>query len=262
MMSPQVDVVIVVGSPTSSNSNRLRELARAWAPRATWSTARRAQARVVRRQAARRPHGRRLGARGAGARGDRPRAALGAVSVRKMDGIEETIKFPLPKGLKLDDIPLRDTSLEQRHRRTGALEIESASRRLASAPLHFLRERRCGSCRRALRRRRAGRRGLAQAGAHAGQRQLQGARHDEPAAGQRHSRKRRDRGLGRQCRHCHRRRGQGAGRALPGVRARRVSPKPSAPSCARWAPKWSWSARCTPTRWRPASRARRKPAPC
>ena len=28
--------------------------------------------------------------------------ALGAVSVRKMDGIEETIKFPLPKGLKLD----------------------------------------------------------------------------------------------------------------------------------------------------------------
>ena len=30
--------------------------------------------------------------------------ALGAVSVRKMDGIEETIKFPLPKGLKLDDM--------------------------------------------------------------------------------------------------------------------------------------------------------------
>ena len=28
--------------------------------------------------------------------------ALGAVSVRKMQGIEETIKFPLPKGLKLD----------------------------------------------------------------------------------------------------------------------------------------------------------------
>ena len=26
--------------------------------------------------------------------------ALGAVSVRKMDGIEETVKFPLPKGLK------------------------------------------------------------------------------------------------------------------------------------------------------------------
>jgi 4-hydroxy-3-methylbut-2-enyl diphosphate reductase len=28
--------------------------------------------------------------------------ALGAVSVRKMDGIAETVKFPLPKGLKLD----------------------------------------------------------------------------------------------------------------------------------------------------------------
>ena len=31
--------------------------------------------------------------------------ALGAVSVRKMDGIEETLKFPLPKGLKLDHAP-------------------------------------------------------------------------------------------------------------------------------------------------------------
>ena len=28
--------------------------------------------------------------------------ALGAVSVRKMDGIQETIKFPLPKGLKIE----------------------------------------------------------------------------------------------------------------------------------------------------------------
>jgi 4-hydroxy-3-methylbut-2-enyl diphosphate reductase len=27
---------------------------------------------------------------------------LGAVSVRTLDGIQETIKFPLPKGLKLD----------------------------------------------------------------------------------------------------------------------------------------------------------------
>jgi 4-hydroxy-3-methylbut-2-enyl diphosphate reductase len=27
--------------------------------------------------------------------------ALGAVSVRKMNGIQETVKFPLPKGLKL-----------------------------------------------------------------------------------------------------------------------------------------------------------------
>jgi len=28
--------------------------------------------------------------------------AFGAVSVRKMNGIEETLKFPLPKGLRLD----------------------------------------------------------------------------------------------------------------------------------------------------------------
>jgi 4-hydroxy-3-methylbut-2-enyl diphosphate reductase len=27
--------------------------------------------------------------------------ALGAVSVRRMVGVEETVKFPLPKGLKL-----------------------------------------------------------------------------------------------------------------------------------------------------------------
>jgi 4-hydroxy-3-methylbut-2-enyl diphosphate reductase len=28
--------------------------------------------------------------------------ALGAQAVRKMDGVQETLKFPLPKGLKLD----------------------------------------------------------------------------------------------------------------------------------------------------------------
>jgi 4-hydroxy-3-methylbut-2-enyl diphosphate reductase len=28
--------------------------------------------------------------------------ALGAISVRTMDGLTETIKFPLPKGLKID----------------------------------------------------------------------------------------------------------------------------------------------------------------
>jgi 4-hydroxy-3-methylbut-2-enyl diphosphate reductase len=28
--------------------------------------------------------------------------AMGAVSVRTLDGIQETIKFPLPKGLKVD----------------------------------------------------------------------------------------------------------------------------------------------------------------
>ena len=38
LMSPQVDIVIVVGSPTSSNSNRLAELRASWAWPVTWST--------------------------------------------------------------------------------------------------------------------------------------------------------------------------------------------------------------------------------
>jgi 4-hydroxy-3-methylbut-2-enyl diphosphate reductase len=29
--------------------------------------------------------------------------SLGATSIRKLDGVTETIKFPLPKGLKLND---------------------------------------------------------------------------------------------------------------------------------------------------------------
>ena len=28
--------------------------------------------------------------------------AMGAISVRTMDGLTETVKFPLPKGLKID----------------------------------------------------------------------------------------------------------------------------------------------------------------
>jgi 4-hydroxy-3-methylbut-2-enyl diphosphate reductase len=39
IMSPQVDIMIVVGSPTSSNSNRLAELARKLGVPATWWTA-------------------------------------------------------------------------------------------------------------------------------------------------------------------------------------------------------------------------------
>ncbi len=38
-MAPDVDVVIVVGSPNSSNSNRLREVAALRGTRRTWSTA-------------------------------------------------------------------------------------------------------------------------------------------------------------------------------------------------------------------------------
>ncbi|MBC7375965.1 MAG: 4-hydroxy-3-methylbut-2-enyl diphosphate reductase [Burkholderiaceae bacterium] len=103
IMSPQVDVVIVVGSPTSSNSNRLAELARKLGVesymvdspdelQAEWLqgksrvglTAGASAPEILVRQVI-----------------DRIKA-MGAVSVRTLDGIEETVKFPLPKGLKLD----------------------------------------------------------------------------------------------------------------------------------------------------------------
>jgi len=106
IMSPQVDILIVVGSPTSSNSNRLRELAQRLGT----------ESYMVDSADELRPEwfeGKSRVGLTAGASApevlvhaviDRVRA-LGAVSVRKMDGIQETIKFPLPKGLKLDDIP-------------------------------------------------------------------------------------------------------------------------------------------------------------
>ena len=106
LLSPQVDVVIVVGSPTSSNSNRLRELAQRLGT----------ESYMVDSAAELKPEwfeGKSRVGLTAGASApevlvreviDRVKA-LGAVSVRKMDGIEETLKFPLPKGLKLDDIP-------------------------------------------------------------------------------------------------------------------------------------------------------------
>jgi len=102
MLSRSVDVVIVVGSPTSSNSNRLAELARKLGVpsymvdspsdlQAQWLegksrvglTAGASAPEVVVQEVIERIK------------------ALGAVSVRKMDGIVEHVKFPLPKGLKL-----------------------------------------------------------------------------------------------------------------------------------------------------------------
>ena len=102
-MSPQVDLLIVVGSPTSSNSNRLAELARKLGVDAYMvDSADELQAQWLDGKA-------RVGlTAGASAPEVLVRAvidrikALGAVSVRKMDGIQETVKFPLPKGLKLD----------------------------------------------------------------------------------------------------------------------------------------------------------------
>jgi 4-hydroxy-3-methylbut-2-enyl diphosphate reductase len=102
IMSRDVDVLIVVGSPTSSNSNRLAELARKLGvPSYMVDSPAELQPEWVEGKA-------RIGLT-AGASApevlvqevvDRIKA-LGAVAVRKMDGIQETVKFPLPKGLKL-----------------------------------------------------------------------------------------------------------------------------------------------------------------
>jgi 4-hydroxy-3-methylbut-2-enyl diphosphate reductase len=103
LLSAQVDLVVVVGSPTSSNSNRLRELAaRLGTPAYMVDSADELQAQWFTGAV-------RVGlTAGASAPEVLVQAvverikALGAVAVRKMDGIEETLKFPLPKGLKLE----------------------------------------------------------------------------------------------------------------------------------------------------------------
>ena len=100
LMAPQVDVVVVVGSPSSSNSNRLRELADrlgtpaymvdaaddldpAWfdcRPRVGLTAGASAPDILVQQVIAR-------------------LRALGALSVRRLAGVEETVHFPLPMGL-------------------------------------------------------------------------------------------------------------------------------------------------------------------
>ena len=100
LMAPGVDVLVVVGSPTSSNSNRLRELAQRLgteaymvdAPedlKAEWFDGKRCVGLTA----------------GASAPDilvqqviERLRA-LGAVSVRSVPGVVETVNFPLPMGL-------------------------------------------------------------------------------------------------------------------------------------------------------------------
>ncbi len=103
ILSPQVDIVIVVGSPTSSNSNRLRELAvKLGTPGYMVDSADEIQAEWFEGKL-------RVGlTAGASAPEILVRQvierikALGAISVRTMDGLTETIKFPLPKGLKIE----------------------------------------------------------------------------------------------------------------------------------------------------------------
>ena len=100
VMAPAVDVVIVVGSPASSNSNRLRELAeRLGTPAYMVDAASDIQADWLRDKT-------RVGlTAGASAPDilvqqviDRLKT-LGAVSVRNLPGVKETIAFPLPMGL-------------------------------------------------------------------------------------------------------------------------------------------------------------------
>ncbi|MEO7336913.1 MAG: 4-hydroxy-3-methylbut-2-enyl diphosphate reductase [Caldimonas sp.] len=100
VLAPGVDVLIVVGSPTSSNSNRLRELAQrlgtpaymvdapddlqpAWfeGKRRVGLTAGASAPEILVQQVIERLR------------------ALGAVSIRTLPGASETIQFPLPMGL-------------------------------------------------------------------------------------------------------------------------------------------------------------------
>lgn len=100
VLAPQVDVVIVVGSPTSSNSNRLRELAeRLGTPGYMVDAAEDLKAEWFEGRA-------RVGlTAGASAPDVLVQAviarlrALGATSVRSLPGVEEHVRFPLPVGL-------------------------------------------------------------------------------------------------------------------------------------------------------------------
>jgi len=100
VMAPQVEVVVVVGSPTSSNSNRLRELAERLGTPAymvdspedllpEWLEGR---SRVGLTAGASAPD---ILVTEVIAR----LRAMGATSVRRLSGVEETIQFPLPLGL-------------------------------------------------------------------------------------------------------------------------------------------------------------------
>jgi len=100
LLAPAVDVVIVVGSPTSSNSNRLRELAERLGTAAYMvEGAGDLQLEWFER-------GRRVGLTAGASAPDilvqqviaRLRE-MGALSIRTMDGVTENVHFPLPRGL-------------------------------------------------------------------------------------------------------------------------------------------------------------------
>ena len=102
-MAPQVDVVIVVGSPTSSNSNRLREVASRLGTTAYMVDDATELKQEWVEQALR------IGVSAGASAPDvlvqdviKQLKAWGKKSVRTLDGVEEHVRFPLPKGLKLD----------------------------------------------------------------------------------------------------------------------------------------------------------------
>ena len=99
-MTKHVDVVLVVGSPTSSNSNRLREVAERFG----------VDAYLVGSAAELKPEWLQEATRvGITAGASAPEALvqgllaavkeLGAAAVRKLPGVEEHVRFPMPKGL-------------------------------------------------------------------------------------------------------------------------------------------------------------------
>jgi 4-hydroxy-3-methylbut-2-enyl diphosphate reductase len=104
VLSPQVELMIVVGSPTSSNSNRLAELARKLGVASYMVDS----AEEV--QPAWLGGVQRVGVTAGASAPDvlvqaviariKSLGALSVTKVRRMDGVQETVKFPLPKGLK------------------------------------------------------------------------------------------------------------------------------------------------------------------
>ncbi len=104
LLSPKVDLVIVVGSPTSSNSNRLRELAEKMGTTGYMidSAAELKEEWFDNVQKV-----------GITAGASAPEVLvqdvlqkirkLGVLSIQKLVSSEETVKFPLPKGLKMDE---------------------------------------------------------------------------------------------------------------------------------------------------------------
>ena len=100
LLAPQVEVVVVVGSPTSSNSNRLRELAeRLGTPAYMVDGAQDLKTEWFEGRS-------RVGLTAGASAPDvlvqeviAQLRALGVTSVRKLDGVVETTRFPLPLGL-------------------------------------------------------------------------------------------------------------------------------------------------------------------